>query len=37
VCDMVGPVWAPGVGIADRVKVTAHTKQGMTLAFGRFG
>lgn len=31
ICDMAGPVWVPGVHLADRVKVTSGTTQGLVL------
>lgn len=34
VCDMVGPIWIPGVAIAERVKVQDSTRQLMNLKFG---
>jgi tRNA(Ile)-lysidine synthase len=34
VCDMVGPVWAPGVAIADRVKIASSKETALQLRFG---
>jgi tRNA(Ile)-lysidine synthase len=34
VCDMVGPVWAPGQVLADRVKIEADTRNALLLRFG---
>lgn len=31
VCDLVGPVWIPGVCLADRVKMTDSSEQGLEL------
>lgn len=35
-CDQEGPIWVPGVSIADRVKQTLDTKKGIELFFGPF-
>lgn len=34
VCDLVGPVWIPGVAIAERAKVVQETTQLVRLKFG---
>ncbi len=34
ICDFVGPIWIPGIGPAERVKLTSLTKQGLFLRFG---
>lgn len=34
VCDMVGPVWIPGVAIAERAKVVESTSRVLRLKFG---
>jgi tRNA(Ile)-lysidine synthase len=34
VCDMVGPIWVPGVCMADRVKITGNTRRALELRFG---
>lgn len=31
ICDLVGPVWIPGVCLADRVKMTDSSEQGLEL------
>ncbi|HRJ26195.1 MAG TPA: tRNA lysidine(34) synthetase TilS [Fimbriimonadaceae bacterium] len=34
VCDLVGPIWVPGVGVSDRVRVQSGTSNGLNLRFG---
>lgn len=34
VCDMVGPIWVPGIAVADRTKVTPHSSAKLWLSFG---
>lgn len=34
VCDLVGPVWVPGCRLADRVKITEDSSQGLCLRIG---
>jgi len=34
VCDMIGPVWLPGVCLDERVRPTANTQIGLHLKFG---
>lgn len=36
VCDMLGPIWAPGVCLDERVRPTAHTKAALRLRFVRY-
>ncbi len=37
VCDELGPVWAPGTALAERVKVTEATTRVLSLVFGPIG
>ncbi len=34
VCDMLGPIWIPGVKLSERMRVCATTKRRMSLNFG---
>jgi tRNA(Ile)-lysidine synthase len=34
ICDMVGPIWVPGVSLAHRVRVTPDTARRLLLEFG---
>ena len=34
VCDMVGPIWLPGVAIAERVRLKPSSKKKISMRFG---
>ena len=34
ICDLIGPVWVPGIGLSDRVKITESTTDALWLRFG---
>jgi tRNA(Ile)-lysidine synthase len=33
ICDIIGPIWAPGVALADRVRVTPGSKKALLMVF----
>ncbi len=37
VCDLVGPVWIPGIAIASRVAITPTSREAIHLKFGAIG
>lgn len=36
ICDMVGPVWIPGIRLAERVRITGQTQRAVRLRFEPF-
>ncbi|MBS1712962.1 MAG: tRNA lysidine(34) synthetase TilS [Armatimonadetes bacterium] len=36
VCDMAGPVWVPGLALAERVKITENSRQGLLFRLAPF-
>ena len=36
VCDMAGPVWVPGIALAERVKITENSRQGLLFHLAPF-
>jgi len=36
VCDMAGPVWIPGIALAERVKITENSRQGLLFRLASF-